>query len=263
MAPEKIRGRILGTVMGGLLCGLLFSRTLAGFVADHFSWRTMFWLGVPLVLVAAALMAAMLPRSGPSGKVQYGAALRSLAHLWQSEPSLRRSTMIQAGVFAAFSAFWAVLALHLQEPPFGLGPGAAGLFGIVGAVGVFAAPLAGRLADRYGPRAVITLGGSLVLFSWLLFAVWDHMAGLVIGVILLDFGVQSAMVSNQHVIYALRPDARNRLNTLFMTGIFTGGAVGSTGAVMCWEAAGWLGVCAFAIGAVSLSMMAMLLTRRS
>jgi MFS family permease len=218
----------------------------------------MFWLGVPLVLLAAGLMFAMLPRAGHTGKVQYGMALRSLAHFWRTEPALRNSTLVQAGIFASFSTFWAVLALHLQEPAFDLGPGVAGLFGVVGAVGVLAAPLAGRLADRLGAQTVVTMGACLTLLAWVLFALSDHLIGLIVGVIVLDFGVQSAMVSNQHVIYALRPDARNRLNTLYMTGIFTGGAIGSTGAMTSWEVAGWNGVCAFAIAAVALSMVVMI-----
>jgi predicted MFS family arabinose efflux permease len=257
LATPATRGRTLGTVMGGLLCGLLFSRTLAGFVAGHYGWRAMFWLAVPLVLAAAALMATLLPRQPTPAALRYADALRSLAHIWRSEPRLRNATLQQAALFAAFSAFWSVLALHLQDPPFGLGPGAAGLFGIVGAVGVFAAPVAGRLADRRGPRLVIVLGAVSVLASWVIAGVWTHMAGLIIGVIVLDFGVQSAMVSNQHVIYALRPDARSRLNTLYMTGIFCGGALGSSGATAAFFAGGWTYVCLFgaALAAISLTLM--------
>ena len=265
MATEKSRGKTLGTVMGGLLSGILLSRTLAGFVADHQGWRAMFWLGVPLVVVAAVLMRAMLPpdaRGGPQrSELSYPMALRSLAHLWRSEPLLRSAAMVQAGIFASFSAFWSVLALHLQD--FGYGPDAAGLFGIVGMVGVLAAPIAGRLADKRGPRLVIVLGAGLVLFAWVLFALWTHVVGLIVGVILLDFGVQSAMVSNQHVIYALRPDARNRLNTLFMTCIFLGGAAGSAGAVAAWSFAGWNGVSIFAALTSLLALVAITLTRRA
>ena len=115
---------------------------------------------------------------------------------------------------------------------------------IVGAIGVLFAPVAGKIADRRGPHAVIGLGSVIMLASWAVFEVWGMIAGLIVGVILLDFGEQGALVSNQHVIYALRPEARNRLNTIFMSGMFLGGAVGSAGASLAWQLAGWAAVCA-------------------
>ncbi len=257
MALEKNRGRTVGAVMGGLLCGLLFSRTLAGFVASHFGWRAMFWLAVPMMWMTAIVMRAMLPKIAPLSTLKYSAALKSLAEIWRSEPTLRRASMIQAVIFALFSSFWAVLALYLQSPAFGLGADTAGLFGIVGAVGVLAAPIAGRLADRRGPQLVIWLGAALTFAAWAMFGLWTALAGLIIGVIVLDFGVQSAMVSNQHVIYALRPEARNRFNTIFMASIFVGGAIGSSAAVSAWQAWGWSGVTlgASAVGFVLLAVM--------
>jgi predicted MFS family arabinose efflux permease len=251
LAAPAERGRTIGTVMSGLLCGILLSRTLAGFVAAHFGWQEMFWLGAPLALFAAGLMATFLPRNHPHADVRYGAALISLAYLWRKEPRLRGATKAQAALFASFTAFWTILALHLQEPTFHLGADIAGLFGIVGAVGVLTAPVAGRLADRRGPHLAIGIGAALTLASWLIFGLWDRVPGLVIGVVVLDLGVQSALVSHQHVVFALRPEARNRLNTIFMTGMFLGGAIGSAGATLAWQLGAWNGVCAFgAIAAI-------------
>lgn len=239
LASDETRGRTIGIVMAGLLTGILLSRTLSGFVGDIAGWRAMFYLGVPLALVGTLSMAIALPDHKPQSTMGYLAAIRSLAHYWRTHPQLRISAFVQAGLFGAFTAFWSMLALYLATPRFGLGSDAAGLFGIVGVAGIFAAPLAGRIADRRGPHLVVLLGAVFALLAWLIFGFSATLTGLIIGVLILDLGIQGALVSNQHIIYALDPAARSRLNTLFMTVMFIGGAIGSSLGAIAWRHDGW------------------------
>jgi predicted MFS family arabinose efflux permease len=237
-APER-RGAAVGSVMSGMLTGILLSRTLAGFVATHAGWREMFGLSVPMTLAAGVLMGLGLPRSQPQTRIGYVALMRSLLHLWREFPGLRLAAITQALLFAAFTVFWTILALHLEEARLSLGADVAGLFGIVGAIGILVAPVAGRIADSSGPHRVIALGTGLTLVSWLLFSLWTSVFGLVVGVIVLDFGIQGALVSNQHLVYALRPEARSRLNTLFVGAMYLGGSFGSAAAALAWKTGGW------------------------
>ena len=244
LAPAAKRGHAVGVVMSGLLLGILLARTVSGFVAQYFGWRAVFGASFVATIALAILVVVRLPRSKPTSTLPYGRLLASMWHMVLESPGLREASVTGGALFAAFSIFWSVLTLLLAGEPFHLGPQAAGLFGIVGAAGALAAPLAGKSADKRGPRAVITLAIGLVAISYLVFAVSGRsLVGLVIGVLVLDVGVQAAQISNQSRIYALKPDARSRVNTVYMTAYFIGGAAGSMIASIAWHAFGWLGVC--------------------
>lgn len=260
--PDK-RGAAIGTVMAGVLTGILLSRTVSGFVGAHAGWREMFWASVPLALAASFLMFRTLPDLRPALRLPYREALASLATLWRREPALRLASMVQAALFASFTAFWTVLALYLATPRFNLGADAAGLFGIVGAIGVFAAPVAGRMADRRGARSVVWFGAALTLAAWVVLGAWTSIAGLVVGVIVLDIGIQVALIANQHIIYALEPAARSRINTVFMTSMFLGGAAGSALSFAAWSYGSWPGVSALGLALAALALAAKLLARRA
>lgn len=262
LAPARVRGAVLGTVMAGLLSGILLSRTIAGFITSQYGWREMFWLATPVVLTTSVVMACALPRSQPATAVRYASLLKSLIHLWRAFSELRWATITQALLFAAFSVFWSILALRLEQPDVGLGPAAAGLFGVIGLIGILAAPIAGRLADRYGPYRVVLISAVVTVLSWLVLCIWGSIIGLAVGVVLLDLGVQGAMVPNQHIIYALKPEARARLNTVFMSIMFLGGAAGSAAATISWQVGGWAGVAGLGITVSALAVGAQLLAQR-
>ncbi|MBW9065994.1 MFS transporter [Rhizobium herbae] len=252
-APER-RGAAIGTIMAGVLSGILLSRTVSGFVGEYFGWRDMFWVSAPLALVGAGMMSMALPDLSPVSRLSYPAALRSLLDLWRRHPALRAASIVQAALFASFTSFWTILALYLETPQFNLGADAAGLFGIVGGVGVLAAPLAGRIADRRGPHSGVGLGAALTLFAWGALGFWASIPGILIGVVVLDVGIQVALISNQHIIYALDAKARSRINTIFMTSMFLGGAAGSALAVAAWNYGGWsrVSLLGFALASVAL-----------
>jgi predicted MFS family arabinose efflux permease len=243
LAPPSERGHAVGTVMSGMFLGVLLARTAAGFVGEYFGWRTVFGASVVSLIVLAVVVFFRLPNSKPTSMLSYGKLLGSMWHLALELRVLRVASLSGGAVFAAFSVFWSVLTFLLAGPPFHLGPQAAGLFGIVGAAGAFVAPVVGRLSDRRGPGTIITLSVALVAISFIELAFSTSIAALVVGVIVLDVGVQAALIANQSRIYALKPEARSRLNTVFLVCYFIGGAVGSAIGVAAWRHFGWTGVC--------------------
>ena len=244
LAPPADRGRAVGTVMGGMLCGVLLARTISGVVGQSLGWRAMYGIAAIATLGVLVILRAILPESRPSARLSYPALMRSLLDLVREEPVLRESCWFGAATFGAFSAFWANLAFHLSGPPFHYGSVVAGLFGLIGVVGVIAAPLVGRAGDRWNRRHIVGAGIVMTTVSFILFALGGHRRwGLVAGVIVMDLGVQVVHVSNQTRNQSLRPEARNRLNTVYMFAYFIGGVVGSSMGAAGWAVAGWSGVC--------------------
>jgi len=256
LAPAAQRGRVVGTVMSGLLIGILLSRTAAGFVGTHLGWRAMFWMAAGLMLALGMVMRFILPAQPPMAELPYPALLRSLGHLARTEPVLRLHALLGALTFAAFSVFWSTLALYLQSLPEQYGPQVAGLFGVMGVAGALAAPLVGRYADVRGDRRINALAIGVLLLSFgVMWPLGRWLWGIALGVVLLDMGTQANQISNQTRVYALRPEARSRLNTLYMVTYFAGGAGGSWLGTTAWTQAGWTGVCA---AGATLCMVALL-----
>jgi predicted MFS family arabinose efflux permease len=242
-SPER-RGAAVGTVLGGLLLGVLLARTFSGLLGACVGWRAIYWLASVLMLLLAALLRWGLPRSQPELRLSWLGLIRSTAALIREQPVLREAATLGGVFFCAFSAFWTTLVFFLQTPPYHYGSAAAGLFGLVGAGGAICAPFVGRLADRYGARRTVLVALLLTLASYaVLYLFGRHICGLIAGVLLLDVGVQSGHISNQTRIYGLLPHARSRLNMVYMICYFIAGATGSCAGAVLWQRFGWAGVC--------------------
>jgi len=246
-APHQ-RGRVVGTVLSGLLFGILLARTFSGILGDLLGWRAVFFVASGLMLLLAGLIFLKLPRSVPSLTLTWPQLVASTLDLVKTQPVLREAAFISSTFFCAFSAFWTTLVFRLQAPPFHYGSTAAGLFGLVGAAGALAAPFVGHMAGQGGARRNVLFALCATSAAFLLMmALGNHLWGLILGVLLLDVGVQSGHVTNQTRIYGLVPEARGRLNMFYMICYFLGGAVGSEGASLAWHRFGWTGVCLFAL----------------
>ncbi|MYW00022.1 MFS transporter [Streptomyces sp. SID3343] len=249
MAAPELRGRAVGTVMAGLLLGILLARTAAGGLAELGGWRTVYWVNAVLMLAVALLLRRVLPPFPPAERAPYRAVFRSMARLWREYPALRWRTLTGASSFGAFTVLWVSLTFLLSGPAYGWSTAAIGLMGLAGAAGSAAASVAGRLADRGLVYVVTGVGALLLLASWALLLAGEHgLAWLLAGILVLDLAVQAVHISNQNVVYALEPQARSRLNSLYMTSYFLGGVVGSALTSVVWTHTGWSGVCALGAG---------------
>jgi predicted MFS family arabinose efflux permease len=245
LATDNERGQVVGKVMSGLIIGILLARTISGLIASVAGWRPVYFMAAAAMLLLAAVLYRALPEVAPSERIPYRALLRSVLDLIREEPVLRQRMGLGAASLGCFSILWTPIAFLLSGPPYHYGTALIGLFGLAGLAGAAAAPAAGRLADR-GRGRYATLGSIVILLgSWSLLDLGAHsLAALIAGTIALDLGVQALHISNQSAIYALRPQARSRLNTAYMVAYFLGGAVLSAAASLVYSAAGWNGICA-------------------
>ncbi len=256
LAKPKERGKVIGIVTGGILFGILLARTIGGYVTDQIGWRSMFWIAASLMSITTIAMAIKLPRVMPTTDISYTQVMRSLGSLFIKHPALRQAAFIQSLIFGAFLAFWSNLAQLFQQPSYNLGATAVGLIGVVGAGGALIAPIAGKLSDVRGPRTVVTFGAGLLMVAFaILGGIQNSLSALIIAVIIMDLAVQASQVSNQAQVYALDATARSRLNTVFMTAMFCGGAAGSELGNMAFNYYNWLGTCVISGIAVLLAFL--------
>ncbi|WP_246154591.1 MFS transporter [Saccharopolyspora hirsuta] len=249
LASPRQRGRVVGTVMTGLVLGMLLARTASGALATTGGWRTIYWVAALAMLVLTAVLHRALPQFRGTAASSYPELIRSTARLLVEEPVLRVRAVIGMLAFACFSVLWTSLAFLLSGPGFGWSEDEIGLVGLFGAAGAVAAQLAGRLADRGLTTHTTIVGAVALIASWgLLLLGAHHLVLLIAGIVLLDLAHQGVHIANQSLIYALRPEARGRITSAYMTCYFAGGAIGLALAGAVHARAGWGGVCV--LGAV-------------
>lgn len=261
MAPPEERGRVVGTVMSGLLTGILLSRMASGTLGAAIGWRPVFAVAAGVMATLAVVLRLALPVAAPGTTLPYRALLGSLATIARREPVLRRRCAVGALAFGSFSVFWSTIAFQVAHGSIGGGSATAGLLGALGLTGIIVAPIAGRLAMRV-PPVWVNLGAlAIAALSFGMFAAFPgSLVGIGVGVVMLDAGAQANLLANQTVIYGLAPGERSRINAIYMVSYFLGGALGTAVAAQAWQHGGWPAVCGAGGG---LALLAMLPLRRA
>lgn len=243
LASDEDRGRVVGRIMSGLLMGILLARVASGLISDVLGWRGVYWIAAGIMALQTIVLGRVLPLESPQPRQSYVSLLLSILHLMRDEALLRRRIVYGMVVFAAFSVLWTSLPFLLAPVPYGYSDSIIGLFGLLGVAGVIMASIAGHLHDLGHTRIGTGAALSLVMLGFILMGVWPyHLFAIILGIILLDLGVQGTQILNQSTIYTLRPEARSRLTTAYMTCFFIGGAIGSAVAAISFTHFGWTGV---------------------
>jgi predicted MFS family arabinose efflux permease len=243
LAPAAARGRVVGTVMSGLLLGILLARTISGYVAEASSWRGVYAMAAGLMLLTAVVLEATLPRYQGRANLSYPQILRSVLDIFRTEAVLRRRSLYGALSFATFAVLWTSLAFLLAGAPYRYGDGTIGLFGLAGAAGALMATVAGRLADKGLQRQLSVATCLIMLAGFAILWAWPHvLVSVIAGIVVLDVGCQGIHITNQSEIYKLAGEARNRVNSAYMTCYFIGGTLGSLASALVYSSFGWTGV---------------------
>jgi predicted MFS family arabinose efflux permease len=254
LSAPALSVRSVSTVQAGVLAGILLARAFGGILGQAFGWRSPYEIAGVLAIMLGTVLFFALPPTPPREHPTYGALLMSSVRLFRSLPDLRRSSLYQALLFGSFSAVWTSVALLLASPAFGFKAGAIGIFALVGAASIIAVPFASRMVASRGADFLSLISMVSVAISAPVLAV-GGMGGLpglwalIVGLIILDLGVQCSQVANQSRIFVLADGARSRLNSVYMTSAFLGGAIGSAIGAYAFGAFGWPAVCVVVLAA--------------
>ena len=244
LAPDEMRGKVVGNVTSGLMLGIMLARPIASLVAELGSWHTIFYLSAAVMIALACVLSVALPRRRPSSRLPYVKLIASMGELMRSQPVLRRRAFYQGCLFGAFSLYWTAVPLHLAGPDFGLSQGAIALFALAGVSGAIAAPIAGRIADRGWSRpasaaAFLVAAAGFLIPHLVVSGSAVSLALLVLGAVLVDFGTTASLTLGQREIFSLNPEFRSRLNGVFMASFFLMGAAGSAVGGWSFAQGGW------------------------
>ncbi|WP_106476158.1 MFS transporter [Phytohalomonas tamaricis] len=254
-APES-RGRVVGQVMTGLLLGILLARTLSGVLSDIAGWRSVFWCSAGLMVLQALLLGKRLPHLPGQMRMGYPNLVISSLRLLVDEPILRRRSFFGAMIFAAFGVLWTTLPFLLTTEPYHYSESLIGAFGLLGAAGALCASQVGKLHDRGHSHLATGISMACVVVAFVLMGAWPAiLLAICVGIIILDVGVQGTQILNQSRIYMLRPDARSRITTAYMSCYFLGGALGSASSAWLYQLAGWRATCALGAGFVLCALL--------
>jgi predicted MFS family arabinose efflux permease len=244
MAVPERRGQVVGTVMTGLILGTLLCRTFAGGLADVAGWRSVYWVAAGLMVVVCLVLRRLLPAAATPGQVSlrgYARLLGSVLVLVRHNSVLVERSLYGALGFATFNGLWTALPLRLSQSPYHYGPGAIGLLGLLGAAGALGASLAGKLADRGRQVLVTAVAFAIITLSFAItvgYSAW--LVILALAILLIDFAVQGAHITNQATVFASVDSAtRSRVTTAYMTTYFLGGGVGAGVTSAAWPHGGW------------------------
>ncbi len=260
LSSEKDKAANIGLVVSGLLLGILLSRFVGGIVGELWGWRSMFGIAAGLMLLVWVFVYKMLPELQPNFRGTYFELMNSVLQLAKTQPVLQLASFRGAMAFGSMCALFTTLVFHMERPPFEVGASVVGSFGLAGAVGALAAAKVGSLQNRMSINRIILYALLILIGSWgFTYFAGNTYWGLIIGVILIDLGVQSSHIMNQTNYFSLKTNAVNRLNTVYMVSYFIGGSLGTFFASLAWQYAQWKGVCFVGITMGLLALIAHIL----
>ncbi|MDW7694530.1 MFS transporter [Flammeovirgaceae bacterium SG7u.111] len=255
LTTPKNKGKVVATLMTGLTTGILLSRTVSGFIAEHFGWRTVFLGAAIIAAVIGVVLHMVLPANKPTVRLSYPKLLGSMFTLVKTKPLLRDAAFVGALWFAAFNAMWATIAIHLMDKPFSYSVQQVGLLGFVGAAGIFGAKIAGKWVDKIGSRKVMIVSITVVLISFVVMAIGQNsIIALCIGIVLLDLGVFGSQIPNQVRVFSVDTNAQSRANAVYMLFYYIGASLGSALGVSVISQYGWLGLTTFGFTLVAIAL---------
>ncbi|MBH8574860.1 MFS transporter [Nostocaceae cyanobacterium CENA369] len=233
-------GKTVGNIFTGILIGILGARVFSGYIAEWLNWRYVYGLSAVMILIVIVLLNIYLPNVKNEFRGYYFDLLKSTLQQLKRFALLREASLIGALLFGVFCSFWTTLTFHLSGAPFHFQSDIIGMYGFVAIAGALMAPVFGKLADRGSSQRSLIIAVSLTLASLVIAKIAANSAiAIAVAVLLLDVGVQATQVTNVARIYTLDAQSNSRINTVYMTTYFIGGAVGTSIGLLCWNLGGW------------------------